>query len=217
MRRLAVTTTAVSALLASTFMGACSNIERSRELSNPTVAGHVTAVQVCSSCHGMDGNSVSPAFPRLAGQQASYIDHQLKNFRAHQRSDPDGATFMWGISRNLTDEQIRDMADYYSKQTPQPVNDAAGDIALASQGKQIYENGIPEKNVIACVNCHGPKAQGNESFPRLANQHAYYIVKQLDIFQNTHGRPDTAMDAVVPSLTADNKRAVASYLQTLTQ
>ena len=80
-------------------------------------------------------------------------------------------------------------------------------------GKDIYEKGVQEQNVIPCSACHGPKAQGIEAFPRLANQHADYIVKQLNVFQNTQGRPGTPMEAVVHPLTGGNMSAVAAYLQ----
>jgi cytochrome c553 len=189
----------------------CSNLERSRDLANPNVSPAVTAVQVCSICHGIDGNSVSPNFPRLAGQQAAYLVAQLQNFRSHERSDPPGFVYMWGISHHLTDEQIKGLADYFSKQVPK--RNAVVDAPLLAAGKEIYEQGVPDQNVIACSACHGPKAEGIEAFPRLAWQHADYIVKQLDIFQNTQGRPGTPMETITHPLTGANKEAVAAYLQ----
>ena len=191
----------------------CSNIERSRNLNNPAVTGRILAEQVCSVCHGVDGNSIAPTFPRLAAQQAAYITNQLKNFRSHGRSDPAGEEYMWGLSQHLTDEQIAGIADYYSKQKVRKGDIPAGDPSLLATGKEIFEKGVPDKNVIACAACHGPKAEGIEAFPRLANQHADYIVKQLDVFQNTKGRPDTPMETIVHPLTGDNKEAVAAYLQ----
>ncbi|HEX8988091.1 MAG TPA: c-type cytochrome [Rhodocyclaceae bacterium] len=193
----------------------CANVDRSRDLANPAVPGKVLAVQVCSNCHGVDGNSVSPAFPRLAEQQKDYIVAQLKNFRAHHRSDPAGSEYMWGLSRSLTDKQIDELADYFSTQKERP--NVHADDALAAAGKDIFENGVPSQKVIACASCHGPKAQGIGAFPRLAEQHGDYIVKQLDIFQNTQGRPGTPMEFVVHPLTGSNKNAVAAYLQNLTE
>ncbi len=190
----------------------CSNIERSRDLANPAVPGKVLAVQVCAVCHGVDGNSTSPAFPRLAGQQPVYITNQLKNFRSHGRSDPAGSEYMWGLSRQLTDGQIDEIAAYYSQQKVVAPNVPA-DAALLAAGKEIFEKGVPAQNVIACASCHGPKAQGIEAFPRLANQHADYIVKQLDVFQENQGRPGTPMEFISHPLTGDNKSAVAAYLQ----
>jgi cytochrome c553 len=193
----------------------CSSVERSRNLADPAVPGHVLAEQVCSNCHGLDGNSESPAFPRLAGQQAVYLTNQLSNFRAHHRIDPAGSEYMWGLSHHLTDAQIADIAAYYSKQTPRRSYQRAADPKLLAAGKTIFENGVPEEKVIPCMACHGPKAQGIEAFPRLASQHADYIVKQLNIFQNTQGRPGTPMEFVVHPLTGANKSAVAAYLQSL--
>jgi cytochrome c553 len=190
----------------------CSNLERSRDLANPNVPPAVTAVQVCSICHGVDGNSVSPNFPRLAGQQATYLVTQLQNFRSHQRADPPGFEYMWGISHHLTDDQITGLADYFAKQVPKKDN-ASVDARLMAAGKEIYDKGVPGGDVIPCAACHGPMGQGVEAFPRLAYQHADYIVKQLDIFQNTQGRPGTPMEAITHPLTGENKEAIAAYLQ----
>lgn len=71
---------------------------------------------VCSSCHGIDGNSVSPTFPHLAGQQRDYLVAQLKAFRDHSRADAAARTYMWGMAADLTDADIDTLADYYSRQ-----------------------------------------------------------------------------------------------------
>lgn len=191
----------------------CSNIEHSRDLANPKVSATTLAQQVCSACHGLDGNSISPAFPRLAGQQAAYIVSQMTNFRSHQRIDPPGSQYMWGLSRHLTDEQIAGLGEYYSKQEPHRATATGADPKRLAAGKEIFDKGVPGENVIACMACHGPKGQGIEAFPRLAYQHADYIVKQLDIFQKTQGRPGTPMEAVSHPLTGEDKEAVAAYLQ----
>jgi cytochrome c553 len=199
--------------LAVVIVGAgCSNIDRSRDLADPKVPALSLAQQVCSNCHGVDGNSVSPAFPRLAGQQADYITAQLTNFRSKQRSDPAGEFYMWGLSRHLTDEQIAGLAEYYSKQVPRRAAVAA-DPKLLATGKDIFENGVPDQNVLACATCHGPKARGIGTFPALSYQHADYIVKQLNVFQNTQGRPGTPMEFVTHPLSGGNKEAIAAYLQ----
>ncbi len=191
----------------------CSNIERSRNLSDPLITARTLAEQVCSNCHGIDGNSVSPTYPRLAGQQAAYIVSQLTNFRGHQRSDPAGSEYMWGLSRFLTDEQINGLAEYYSKQTPRRADVRKIDPALLATGKEIFEKGVPEQNVIACMPCHGPRAEGIGAFPRLAYQHADYIVKQLTVFQDNVGRPGTPMEFVAHPLTGSEKNSIAAYLQ----
>jgi cytochrome c553 len=192
-------------------VGGCANPERSRDLANPAVAPAVTAAQVCSICHGLDGNSVSPNFPRLAGQPAGYIVAQLENFRSHQRSDPAGFEYMWGISQHLTDAQISGLAQYFSEQAPKP--NLAGNPELVAAGKLIFENGLPEKEAAPCMACHGPQAQGLATFPRLAGQHRDYLVKQLHVFQETEGRPGTPMKQITHLLNDQEMQAVASYLQ----
>jgi cytochrome c553 len=201
------------ALALATIGVGCTNLERSRDLANPNVPPRVTALQVCSNCHGVDGNSVSPNFPRLAGQQAGYMVAQLEHFRSHQRSDPPGFIYMWGITSKLTDAQIKGLAEYYAGQVPRP--NAPVDGQKMAAGKEIYEKGVPAKETPPCISCHGQKAEGLASFPRLANQHEDYTMKQLNVFQNTEGRPDTPMKEITHLLTAQEMEAVAGYLQAL--
>jgi cytochrome c553 len=189
----------------------CANLERSRDLANPDVPPAVTAAQVCSNCHGVDGNSVSPNFPRLAGQQPAYIAAQLEAFRSHKRSDPPGFEYMWGISQHLTDGQIKGLAEYFGSQVPLP--NAQADGRLLAAGKEIFEKGVPAKEAAPCMACHGPQAQGLATFPRLAWQHEDYMVKQLHVFQETEGRPGTPMKQITHLLSNDEMVAVASYLQ----
>src|SRR5512144_2957278 len=98
----------------------CTTLERSRSLADPKTPAKAIAQQVCSNCHGIDGNSVSPNFPRLAAQQKDYFIAQLKEFRSHDRLDPAGFEYMWGLSRSLTDAQIEGLADYFAAQKPTP-------------------------------------------------------------------------------------------------
>lgn len=199
------------ALLLALISVACSNVDRSRDLANPAVPAAVTAMQVCSTCHGMDGNSTSPNFPKLAGQQKDYFISQLKGFRSHNRSDPAGFEYMWGIVRNLSDAQIEGLADYYARQTP-----TVSDTSASAAGKAIFENGVPEKNIPACSACHGTDARGNGQFPRLAGQHADYLIKQLNVFQRTDERPEGAiMKTIAHEMSPENIDAVAAHLATL--
>lgn len=191
---------------------ACSNLERSRDLGNPEVRPEVTAVQVCSICHGVDGNSVSPNFPRLAGQRPAYLIYQLDNFRNHHRSDPEGFEYMWGITRRLSDEQIKGLAAYFAKQSPQPIVARVNAQQMAA-GNAIYENGVPAKENPPCKACHGLKAEGVDNFPRLAWQHQNYLVKQLRVFRETDGRPGTPMKQIAHLLNNQEIEEVAAYLQ----
>ncbi len=172
------------------------------------------AQQVCSLCHGVNGHSINPNFPNLAAQQPTYFMAQVKAFRAHGRLDPAGFEYMWGISRSLTDEQIKGLADYFSSQPPASITGATPPAAVMADGKAIFENGVPDKGVPACMSCHGPQAQGNEQFPRLAHQHSDYLIKQLMVFQRTDERPEgSIMKVVAHELTGKNMQDVATYLQ----
>ena len=199
--------------LAALACAACAGPERSRNLNDPTVPAVAMAQQVCSNCHGIDGNSVSPNFPRLAAQPQPYLLEQLKAFRGHGRSDPAGFEYMWGLSRSLTDAQVEGLANYFSSQQPAP-NPAHSDPVLVARGKALFEEGNPGKNLPACKVCHGDRAQGNATFPRLAAQHADYLVKQLGVFQRTDQRPEGAVMKTIAHLLDENDiRAVAAYLQ----
>lgn len=193
----------------------CANRERSRNLADPDVAATTLARQVCSNCHGVTGNAVSPNFPNLAAQVEPYIASQLNGFKSHDRRDPAGFEYMWGLSRSLTEAQIKGLAAYYAAQSPerQPVE---GDGARAQAGQVIFERGIEANNVPACANCHGPEAKGAGNFPRLAGQHADYVIKQLRVFQRTDERPEgSVMKVVAHSLTPQNIGDVAAYVQSL--
>jgi cbb3-type cytochrome c oxidase subunit III len=191
----------------------CSSLERSRNLANPKVSGTTLAQQVCSNCHGIDGNSVSPNFPNLAAQQKAYLVAQLEGFRKPGRADPAGFQYMWGLSRNLTDKQIGELADYFAAQ--KVVSPQAGDPLKAAKGKQIFEEGLPAQNIPPCKSCHGEQGEGMEgNGPRIADQHADYIVKQLEVFQRTDQRPEGAvMKVVAHDLTREDMENVAQYLQ----
>jgi cytochrome c553 len=199
--------------VAAALVAGCANTERSRDLANPAVSATTMAQQVCSNCHGLSGNAVSPNFPNLAGQVEPYFVAQLNGFRSQNRHDPAGFEYMWGLSRSLTDEQIKGLAAYYAGQAPVP-RAVKGDPSQLAAGKALFEAGVPDKGVPACVTCHGAQGQGNATFPRLAGQHADYLVKQLMVFQRTDERPEgSIMKTVAHELTRQNIDDVAGYLQ----
>lgn len=193
----------------------CSDLGRSRDLGNPKVAPVTLARQVCANCHGMTGNATSPNFPNLASQSEAYIVAQLTAFRSHDRLDPAGFEYMWGLSRSLTEEQIKGLAAYYAAQTPVPQR-GEGDRARLEAGRSVFETGVVATGVPACAGCHGARGEGNATFPRLAGQHADYLVKQLIVFQRTDQRPEgVVMKGIAHELTGQNIADVAAYLQAL--
>jgi cytochrome c553 len=178
-----------------------------------TAPGKKIAMNLCADCHGLDGNPVSPQFPRLAGQQEAYLAKQLSVFQTQRRADPAGSQYMWGIARELTSKQKSEIAAYYSAQKPEP--GPSGDPALESEGKLLFHRGIPDKGVPACASCHGADGQGSGETPRLADQWSHYFLAQLEVF-HTEQRPDAvAMHAIVTELTQHDMEALATYLQSL--
>ena len=174
-------------------------------------AVHV-AVTTCATCHGPQGRSISPKFPRLAGQKTAYLATQMNNFKSHTRGDPDALGYMYGMAAPLDDDLIAGLAAYYSAQRP-----AAGqrsDPDAVTRGKGIYAEGVVAHGVPACATCHGPNAAGLEDFPRLAGQSSQYIVKQLHSFQNNL-RNVAVMHVVTSGLTNGEMTDVAAYLQSL--
>lgn len=168
--------------------------------------------QLCSICHGAGGTTSSELFPQLAGQPATYVTNQIKAFRDKSRSDENAQRFMWGISSRLTDSDIESLAKYYEAQ--QPLH--SGKISDQSKyelGKSIFTMGHPEKNVPACIACHGEKGEGKDATPRLGGQHEAYLKRQLKVFYG-NGRPaGIAMHEIVKGLTERDVDAVAEYLK----
>jgi cytochrome c553 len=172
------------------------------------------AIHVCSACHGENGRSKVAATPSLAGQQAQYLQQQLKDFRSQTRSEANQQAYMWGVSALLDDNAIAGLAEYYAAQTPAP--GIAGPKQQVAAGRQIYAEGLPLQDVKACADCHGAQAQGAAGFPRLAGQHADYLTSQLRLFKKTPLRPHgVLMKGELRAMSDAQMRAVAVYLQSL--
>ena len=169
---------------------------------------------LCAACHGVDGNSVTPDWPMLAGQHASYIVRQLQAFKNGERTD----VTMKPFADILSDQEMLDVAAYFAAQTPTP---KGADPALVSLGQQIYRGGVPERAIAACIACHGPDGSGNPlaSYPRVSGQHATYVTKQLNAYRTGDRTSDVEFDQmmrnVARTLLDDEIRALSSYVQGL--
>ena len=170
------------------------------------------AVNLCSSCHGPRGISISPEFPNLAAQRAAYFVRQIEAFRNHSRAERDAHDFMWGVAAQLDPSVVESLAQYYAMQAP--AKGRAGESSLSMKGKELFESGAPDRGVPACATCHGPNAEGSEQFPRLAGQHAKYVVKQLRAI-GTDERGNAALHGVSQGLAPAEAQAVAVYVQSL--
>jgi cytochrome c553 len=166
----------------------------------------------CGICHGVNGLSVSPTFPNLAAQTAPYIELQLHAFKNQTRADPDAQAYMWGMASQLDDASITGLATYFAKQTP--AAERTGNPALIAKGKKIFTQGVLDSGIPACATCHGALAQGNGPFPRLAGQHAPYLLKQLLAIQNVL-RTAPVMHGVIKDLNRDQMEEVVAYLESI--
>jgi cytochrome c553 len=169
-------------------------------------------VDTCGACHGVNGRSVSPTFPNLAAQTAPYIELQLHAFKDQTRADPDAQAYMWGMASQLSDASISGLAAFFAKQPA--AERIGGSGLLLALGKQIFTDGVPGRQIPACASCHGGQAQGNGPFPRLAGQHAPYLLKQLLVIQSAL-RTAPVMHGVIKDLTRDQMQAVVAYLESI--
>jgi cytochrome c553 len=169
-------------------------------------------IDTCATCHGAHGQSVSPTFPNLAAQSATYIETQLKAFKDQSRGDPDAQAYMWGMASQLSDERISALAAYFSSQPAAAGH--AGNPKLIAQGKKLFEEGVPARGIPPCASCHGANAEGQAVFPRLAGQHAPYLFKQLLVIQSVL-RTAPVMHGVIKDLTKDQMQAVVTYLESI--
>jgi len=173
-------------------------------------AAEEKAVNLCSTCHGPRGISTSPEFPILAAQRKGYLEAQIDAFRKRTRAEKDAHDFMWGIAGNLDEAIIGGIADYYAAQAPAPGR--SDDPILVAKGKKLFDKGVPERGIPACMACHGVDAAGLADFPRLAGQHAKYVVKQLNYIQSLV-RAAPVMHGIVKDLAPAEIQAVAAYVQ----
>jgi cytochrome c553 len=162
----------------------------------------------CAACHGADGNSSNPQWPKLAGLGEQYIVRQLKAFKSGERQSP----MMTPQAQPLNEQDMQDLAAYFSSLTMQP---GAADPKLAKVGEQIYRGGIPAKGVPACAACHSPTGAGNPAagYPRIGGQHAVYLANELSAYRAGQRTTDPAgvMRDIASGLSDDEIRAVASY------
>jgi len=179
-----------------------------------------TKITVCSACHGPNGNSVNPEWPRLAGQSAVYIAEQLRLFRSGVRDNP----VMKPLAGGLSNQDIDDIAVYYEAQTPVGLE---ADPADSKAGRALYVRGEAATGVPSCAACHGPLGRGNlaAGYPALRAQQAVYVVKQLNDYASgarysgpnpaTASRNGVMMFTIAKRLTAEQIRDVAAYVQGL--
>ena len=162
---------------------------------------------VCFVCHGMEGESSSEVFPRLAGQHWEYTAKQLENFKSGKRK----STAMADMVAKLTPDEMVALGKFFEKQSH--AAEPPKDKALAAVGQYIYHQGNKFSGLAACASCHGAEAKGTSSLPRLAGQFAAYTETQLKQFNQRERTNDNAvMHAIASKMTPLEMAAVAEYL-----
>jgi cytochrome c553 len=182
-------------------------------LAQDTAKAQKTASQVCAACHAADGNSTGPANPKLAGQHPEYLNKQLGDFKAQggkkaARENP----VMSGMVANLSADDMKGLAAYFSGQKLKPA--AASDKDLASAGQKLWRGGNMQTGVPACAGCHGPTGAGIPAqYPRIAGQFAEYLAVQLRSFKDgaRANDPNGMMRGVAARMSEREIKAVAEY------
>ncbi|MBA3536765.1 MAG: cytochrome c4 [Tatlockia sp.] len=167
----------------------------------------------CAACHGQSGISSNPQWPSIAGQHASYVIRQLQDFK---KGTLRNALAMNAISAALTENEIRELADFYAKQ---PTPKGATPEKFLKRGELLYRGGDFAKHITACIACHGPKGTGNAQagFPVLRGQNALYTIQQLQAFKDGKRSNDlnSIMRDISSRMSQEDMEAVAYYIQGL--
>jgi cytochrome c553 len=169
--------------------------------------GEASFGAICVACHGVDGNSGLPAYPKLAQQHPQYLVKQLQEFKSDKRSNP----IMKGFATALSEDDMKNIA--YWVATKKSSEGAAKEKQLVSLGERIYRGGIADRQVPACAGCHSPNGAGIPAqYPRLSGQHADYAVAQLTAFRDGVRNNSLQMTQVAAKLNDREIKAVADYI-----
>ena len=175
-------------------------------------AGQAKAA-VCGACHGADGNSMAPNFPKLAGQGERYLLKQMHDIKDGKRT----VLEMTGLLTNLSDQDLADIAAYFASQKGSV---GAADPKIVARGEDLFRGGNLAEGMPACTGCHNPAGQGNAEagFPHLGGQHAAYTAKQLTAFregERTNDGDAMIMRSIAAKLSNKDIAAISSYIEGL--
>ena len=196
----------MKAILATTLMLLCAT----PTLANDAARAEEIVMGKCFVCHGVDGESSSPVFPRLAGQHAAYVERQLADYKSGRRK----SSAMQPMVEDLSPADFKVLGVYFESRKPQAHK--VDDAELAQVGRFVFVRGNPYSGVAACATCHGATGGGTETLPRLAGQHAQYTENQLKAFNKRERTNDNAvMHAIASKLSELELKAVAAYISGL--
>lgn len=177
-------------------------------MSKPDLAkGEAIFGANCASCHGADGNSGSPAYPKLAQQHPEYLVKQLQEYKSGKRNN----AIMKGFASALSDDDMKNISYWVTTKKVKP--GFAKDKELVALGERIYRGGISDRQVPACAGCHSPNGAGIPSqYPRLGGQHADYSIAQLTAFRDGVRKNNLPMTQVAAKMNDREIRAVSDYI-----
>lgn len=182
-------------------------------MAGDAVAGK-TKSAACGGCHGMDGNSPIPTYPKLAGQNEAYIVKQVKDFKAN--TDRQNAIMM-GMVAAVSEEDAADIGAYFQAQSIKQA--AVFEADKIAAGRELYKGGDLQKGIPACQACHGPEGAGTAGigYPQLGGQYVEYTLAQLKAFKDGSRKNDDKMlmRSIVEKLSDEDMVAVANYLASL--
>ena len=169
--------------------------------------GEASYTAVCAACHGADGNSGTPANPKLAQQHPEYLIKQLQEFKSGKRAN----AVMSGMAATLSGDDMKNIAYWLSSKTAKP--GFAKDKELVALGERIYRGGIADRQIAACSGCHSPNGAGVPAqYPRMSGQHADYTVAQLTGFRDGVRKNALQMTQVAAKLNDREIKAVSDYI-----
>jgi cytochrome c553 len=173
----------------------------------PDVAKGQASFAVCAGCHGVDGNSGTPAYPKLAQQHPEYLVKQLQDYKSGKRAN----AIMVGFATALSEEDMKNIAFWVTSNKAKP--GAATDKDMAALGEKIYRGGIQERQIAACAGCHSPNGAGIPAqYPRLSGQHAEYTAAQLTYFRDGIRKNNIQMTQNAAKLNDREIKALADYI-----
>jgi cytochrome c553 len=178
--------------------------------AGPDLAKGEATFASCTACHGADGNSVTPIYPRLAQQHPEYLVKQLKELKSGKRAN----AIMMGMAAGLSEDDMKNVAYWLASNKAK--SDFAKDKELSALGERIYRGGIEDRHVAACAGCHSPNGAGIPSqFPRLAGQHAEYVASTLTAYRDGVRNNNIIMSQNASKLNDHEIRALADYISGL--
>jgi cytochrome c553 len=196
-----------ASLLCTAALAALSFRAQAQSIKHDMAKGAALFGQMCVACHAADGNSTTPANPKLAQQHPEYLIKQLKEYKSGKRAN----AIMSGFAAGLSEEDMRNVAYWLASQ--KATTGAATDAELVRLGERIYRGGIPDRQIASCSGCHSPNGAGIPAqYPRLSGQHADYTAEQLRQFRSGTRKNNVQMTGVAAKMNDREILAVSEFI-----